>query len=119
MDDNESIRSLVLNILKNFNFTLEFARDGKEAINLYKKSKNTNKPFDLVILDLTIPDGMGGKETIEKLIEIDPKVKAVVTSGYSNDPVLSDYKNYGFKSALIKPFDLTMIINSIKEAIEQ
>lgn len=70
----------------------------------------------MVILDLIVPDGMGGKETIEKLIDIDPNVKTVVCSGYSNDPVMSNYKDYGFKDVIKKPFtiyELKIIVNSL------
>jgi len=82
------------------------AAEGQEAIELYNKGKKSGNPFDAVIMDLTIPGGMGGKETIQKLIQIDPNVKAVVASGYSNDPVMARYKDFRFKDIIVKPFSI-------------
>ncbi len=73
-----------------------FAREGAAAIELYAQEKKAGRPFDLVIIDLTIPEGMGGRETIEKLRQYDPKVKAVVSSGYTNDPVMQDFASLRF-----------------------
>ena len=85
-------------------------------IELYKKAKESGEPFNAVILDLTIRAGLGGKETIQKLIEIDPGVKGIVTSGYSSDPVLTDFKKFGFTGAIAKPFkmdELTKILHKV------
>ena len=85
---------------------MESASDGAEAITLYKKAMKSGKPFDAVILDLTIPGGMGGKEALEKLLRIDPDITAIVASGYSNDPVISNFSEYGFSGYIAKPFTL-------------
>ena len=79
--------------------------DGKEAIKLYKKALKASEPFDVVVLDLTIRGGMGGREVIKKLLEIDPDVKAIVSSGYSNDPVMAFYREYGFSAVFNKASD--------------
>jgi CheY-like chemotaxis protein len=83
---------------------VEFAQDGAEAITLYAKAMESGRPFDAVIMDLTIPGGIGGREAIQKLRELDPNVKAIVSSGYSQDPILADFAAYGFRAALAKPF---------------
>lgn len=107
MDDDEIVRIVVDRMLGQCGYEAEFAEDGKEAIELYKKAKESGAPFDAVIIDLVIPAGMGGKEAIQKLLELDPDIKAIVSSGYSDDPVMSNYKEYGFKGALAKPYEIT------------
>ena len=88
-----------------------------------KKQKEAEQAFDAVILDLTVPGGMGGKEAIKKLHEIDPGVKAIVSSGYSNDPIMSDYRQYGFRGVVAKPYEikelsevLYKVINGIEKS---
>ena len=106
MDDEESVRKVVGEMLVFLGYEVEFAKEGIEAIELYKKAKAQGQPFDAIIMDLTIPIGMGGKETINKLLEIDPTVKAIVSSGYSTDPVMTEFTKYGFKGFIIKPFKI-------------
>jgi PAS domain S-box-containing protein len=104
MDDEEMVRDAAGEILRRIGYEVEFAKDGAEAIELYKKSKESGNPFDAVIVDLTIPGGMGGKEAIKKLLEIDPQVKAVVSSGYSIDPVMANFRKHGFRGVIAKPY---------------
>ncbi|MDM8537415.1 ATP-binding protein [Desulfobacterales bacterium HSG17] len=105
MDDEEMIRDLVCHILKKLGYEPGCAKDGIEAVFMYKKALASGKSYDAVILDLTIQGGgMGGCETIKKLAEINPAIKSIVSSGYSNEPIMSEYKNYGFKGALAKPY---------------
>lgn len=116
MDDEKMIRDLIGNMLESFGYEALFARDGEEAIKLYRQSKENDKPIAAIIMDLTIPGGMGGKEAVRKIHKIDPEVKVVVASGYSNDPVLAGYRDYGFCAAMVKPFKLREfreIINNI------
>ena len=117
MDDEEVIRDSLGEILTFLGYEVGFARDGEEAITIYKKAKDTGQSFDAVILDLTIRGGMGGKETIGKLIEIDPKVKAIVSSGYSTDPVMADFKNYGFSGVVAKPYDIKELSEALDSVI--
>lgn len=106
MDDDDTVLSTVGKTLKQLGYQVALVKDGYEAINLYKASKESLNPFDAVLMDLTIRNGLGGKETIKKLLEIDPSVKAIASSGYSSDTVLSDFKQYGFCAALVKPFEI-------------
>jgi CheY-like chemotaxis protein len=114
MDDEGFIRKLASEMLKKMGYTVKLAKDGEEAIQLYKQAFGSGQAFDAVLLDLTIPGGMGGKETMQKLLLIDKNVKAIVSSGYSNDPVMSNYRRYGFKKAVKKPY----LIQEISEALQ-
>lgn len=109
MDDQQGIRDTVGDMLAYLGYKVEVAGDGSEAITLYKSAKESGQNFDAVILDLTVPDGMGGKEAIKRLREIDPEVKAIVTSGYSYDPIMSEYKKYGFSGVVTKPYEIKEI----------
>lgn len=106
MEDEDLVRSVIARMLDQCGYQAEFAKDGIETIELYMNAKNSAKPFDAVIMDLIIPGGMGGRETIRKLIELDPDVKAIVSSGYSNDQIMSNFREYGFTSILPKPYSL-------------
>jgi PAS domain S-box-containing protein len=105
LDDEELVRQVISEMLEIAGYEPEFAEDGEKAIKLFKRAVHSEQPFDAVILDLTIPGGIGGKEVIEELIKIDPQVKAIVSSGYSDDPVLSDHKQYGFIGCVTKPYE--------------
>lgn len=115
MDDDDVIRLVNTQILKNLKYEVEAARDGAEAIELYKKAFESSKPFNAIVMDLTIPGGMGGKEAVKKLLEIDPKTKAIVSSGYANNPILADFKEHGFRDVLNKPYD----INDLDEILQK
>jgi len=115
VDDEEIIIDVSREVLKFLGYEAVFAKEGGEALRLYKQEKEAGQPFDLVIVDLTIPEGMGGRETIEKLREYDSGVKAVVSSGYANDPAVQDYANFGFADRLTKPYR----INEMKAVLEK
>ncbi len=106
MDDEQEVFEAAVRVLERLGQKAEGVTDGVEAVKLYKKAMKSGKPFDVVILDLTIPGGMGGKETIEKLRKIDPDVRAIVSSGYSNDPVMSEPEKFGFRGVVPKPYKI-------------
>ncbi len=116
MDDEEGIQDLTKRMLSRFGHEVLQAKDGREAIAIFQEHQGSDKPVDVIIMDLTIPGGMGGKEAIKEILKIDPQAKAIVSSGYSNDPVMANYRQYGFKAAISKPFEideLKEIINSV------
>lgn len=104
MDDEEMILETSGAMLQRLGYEVEFAKDGHEAVELYKVAQSSGKPFNAVILDLTIPGSMGGKETILRLKAIDPNVKSIVSSGYAHDSAMSDCEKYGFQGVLPKPY---------------
>jgi PAS domain-containing protein len=93
----------------------DFVKDGTEAVELYKGAIESGKPFEAVILDLTIKEGMGGVNTIKKLMEIDPQARAIVSRGYSNDPVMTDFRKFGFIGALAKPYRKKELCDALKK----
>lgn len=118
MDDNKDIRDLLKLTLDKIGHETTFAVDGQQAINAYKEAMKQGEPFDVVIMDLTISGGMGGKEAIKKLREFHPDVKAIVFSGYSNDPVVANYTDYGFKGTISKPFRIKELRQVLHEVIQ-
>lgn len=100
-------------------YAVETATDGAQAIELYRTAYESGYPFDLVILDLTVPGGMGGAKTIPALLKIDPKIKAVVSSGYSNDPIMSNYKDYGFCGVMPKPYTKSQLADVLNKIFDK
>lgn len=117
MDDEKVVRETVGSMLKRLGYDVGYSCDGDEVIDCYRAALNSKTKYDAVILDLTIPGGMGGKQAISKLIKIDPEIKAIVSSGYSNNPVMSDYKNYGFSGILAKPYTLKELSKVLDEIV--
>jgi len=117
MDDEEMLRDFVGDLLDYLGYEVGLAADGQETIEAYSKAKEAGKPFDCVLMDLTIPGGMGGKEAIQILLEIDPEVRAIVSSGYSDDPVMADYRRYGFCGVVAKPYDAEQLREVLSKVI--
>ena len=104
MDDEEALRKLLAEILERLGYEVECAREGAEAIELYQRAKDSGHRFDAVLLDLTIPGGMGGKEVAARLREVDDSVILIVTSGYAHTPIMSEFRRYGFDDVISKPW---------------
>ena len=113
MDDDEIIRKMLVSMLKLAGYEVDSAADGAEAVEIYRQAMSNNNPFSAVIMDLTVPGGMGGKEAVIKLLEIDPGASVIVSSGYATDPIMSDYKKYGFSAVIAKPYS----INQLQETL--
>ncbi len=118
MDDDPLVREVSVRMLNKLGHTVDLCKDGQSAIDLYQQEFENNTVYDLVILDLTIPGGMGAKDTIKPILAIDPEARVIVASGYSNDPVLSDYAAYGFKATAAKPYTVDKLAHALGQAFE-
>jgi PAS domain S-box-containing protein len=119
MDDEGPIIQMAGLLLQRLGFDVEVARDGSEAVQKFEAAHSAGRPFDLVVMDLTVPGGMGGREAMEHLRRIDPGVKAIVSSGYSSDPVLANYRMHGFRGMVVKPFKIEDLTRVLREAMRE
>ena len=122
MDDDKPILILAGKMLKRLGYEVDFASDGAEALDAYQQARDAGSPFAAVVLDLTIPGGMGGKETIQQLRMIDPEVKAIVSSGYSNDPIIAEFRQHGFIGVVAKPYntkELGQVLQQVLAGVSQ
>ena len=117
MDDEDIVRDVLHRSLTYLGYVVVSAHEGNEAVTLYEQALKSGQPFDAVIMDLTIPGGMGGKETVIKLREIDPRVKAIVSSGYSDDPIMASFRDYGFSGVVSKPYTLKALSETVHSVI--
>lgn len=115
MDDEILVREVAGRILEHLGYEVEYAVDGHEAVEIYKEAKEKRKVFDAVILDLTVRGGIGGDWAIRKLLDADPQVKAIVSSGYVDNPIMTNFREYGFAAAISKPYN----VQQLKEALEK
>jgi CheY-like chemotaxis protein len=117
MDDDEVVRNLARTLLARAGHDGTLVADGAEAVTAYRQAQAAGNAYDLVIVDMTVPGGMGGKETLGELQKINPAVRVIASSGYSNDPVMANHQAYGFAAVLPKPYDqdsFTRAINQVR-----
>lgn len=117
MDDDEALLSTVKRMLTSIGYEVHGASEGSEVIRMYQEARKAGKPYDVIILDLTIPAGMGAKETVSKLKDMDPAVKAIVSSGYANDNIMMYYKEFGFRGVIAKPYRLDELSMAVRQAM--
>lgn len=117
MDDEAPIRRTLSRLLQHLGYGVALARDGDEAIQLYRNAQIQKQSFAAVLLDLTVPGGMGGVETLEHLRRLDPNVRAIASSGYSNDAILSNHRNYGFVAMIAKPYKVTDLSRVLEKVV--
>jgi signal transduction histidine kinase/ActR/RegA family two-component response regulator len=118
MDDDEMVREILIESLEELGYLVECTENGSAAVELYRKRQEEGTPFAAVIMDLTIPGGIGGKEAISSLIQIDPHVKAIVSSGYATDPIMANCREYGFSGVLSKPYRLQELNKILQELLK-
>ena len=104
MDDEEMVREVAGKILSHLGYQVEFAGDGAEAVEMYRQALESGRPFDAVIMDLTVPGGMGGEEAMQKVLKMDPRAQGIVSSGYADDTIVTNYKEFGFSGVIKKPY---------------
>ena len=119
MDDEDMICRLVEQMLGRSGFSVETASDGRQAIEMYKQALDVGEPFDVVIMDLTIPGGIGGKEAIKDILAMNPEARVIVSSGYANDPVMANYVKYGLQGIVAKPYTNNKLLEAVNQALEK
>jgi CheY-like chemotaxis protein len=115
MDDEMAIRKFLQRLLTSLGYEVDLVEEGRAAVRRYVEALKQGRPYDAVILDLTVARGTGGREAISELRKIDPEVRAMVSSGYSNDPVMARYKDYGFRACLPKPYGAAILSRILAE----
>lgn len=117
MDDEEIVRDVAGEMLTHLGYEVVFAEDGNQAVDIYKNALEEGRSFDAVILDLTIPGGLGGEGAVKELLRLDPEVKAIASSGYSNDPVMTDFLEFGFREIIAKPYLMDKLAKTLHHVI--
>ncbi|HEY8994075.1 MAG TPA: ATP-binding protein [Lacunisphaera sp.] len=117
MDDEEGVRTIASTVLLRMGLDVTAVADGESALVEFEKARNSNRPYALLIVDLTIQGGMGGRETVEAIRKLDPLVPAIVSSGYSSDPVMANYQSYGFQAMVAKPFGVSALAEVVRRFI--
>jgi CheY-like chemotaxis protein len=117
MDDDGAVRRVIERLLRQAGYETTGTASGTEAMVEYLAAREAGKPFSAVIMDLVVPGGDGGKETVQKLLAADPDIRAIVVSGYSDDPVLANHRHYGFRGMLAKPFRPDELFRVLEEVI--
>ena len=119
MDDEDAIRTNGGEMLACFGYRVTLAREGQEAVELYKRALESHEPFDAIIMDLTVPGGLGGIETMAILQQFDPEIKAIISSGYASDPIMDDYERYGFSGVVTKPYKFNELIKVLNKVLDK
>lgn len=113
MDDDKMVREVAGAMLEMLGHSVLYAEDGVEAVRIYREHLNNGRPVDLVLMDLVVPGGMGGKEAVRDILQLDPRARAIVSSGYSSDPVLANHQEYGFLASLAKPYQMHELARTV------
>jgi PAS domain S-box-containing protein len=119
MDDDPSIRDVSSMMLSRLGYEVQTAADGAEAVEAYLRAMESGRPFTFAIMDLTVPGGMGGLEAARAVLAIDPDARLIVSSGYSNDPIMSEYRDHGFRGVIPKPYEPALLGRTVQDALSK
>lgn len=119
MDDEEIILKVSKRMLQSLGYEVALVKTGEETVELYQQGQSEGNPFSLVILDLTLPGGYGGVKVIQDLLKFDPQCKAIVSSGFSNDPAMANYREHGFKGGIVKPYTVEAMREIIHSVLNE
>ncbi len=117
MDDEQEVRDIAVRMLTWLGYEAEAVADGRQAITRYTDARSNGRPFDVVMMDLTVPGGMGGLEALTELLQVDPAIRAIVSSGYSENPVMADFMRFGFQGVLPKPYKIADLRVAVEKAV--
>jgi CheY-like chemotaxis protein len=117
MDDDESVRAVARSMVARIGHEAIVVSDGTEAVETYRERRAAGNPVDLIIMDLTIPGGRGGKETVRDILDMDPEARVIVSSGYSTDPIMANCEEYGFRAAVAKPYSMQELKDVIRRVL--
>lgn len=118
LDDEEMVRDLAQAVLERLGYEADGAEEGGQALAMYQAAQAAGRPYDVVIMDLTIPGGMGGQEAVKELLRLDPQARAIVSSGYAQDPVMANYRDYGFAAVLAKPYSVEALSRVLHDLLQ-
>ncbi len=118
MDDESLVRQVAAEMLQQLGYEVTCVVEGGQAIEEWSKAKEAGRPYQVLILDLTVPGGMGGREAIKKILQLDPRTRVLVSSGYSNDPVMAHYRDYGFSGVIVKPYTFSALAEAVHKLIQ-
>ncbi len=119
VDDEEIVRNAAAHALERMGYEVEVAGEGAEGVRIYGDAMGGGRPFDAVIMDLTIPGGMGGREAIERFLQVDPGARVIVSSGYSDDPIMANYRDYGFSGVAVKPYRMEEMNSILQQVMDE
>lgn len=117
MDDEEIVADIAKQMLEYMGYEVTVVEDGEKAIAEFRLSMEGDSPYNLIIMDLNIPNGMGGMEAIQHILKLDEHAKVLVSTGYSNDPIVDDYRKHGFSGCIAKPFDLQGLQDAVDRSL--
>jgi CheY-like chemotaxis protein len=117
MDDEKFVRDVIQGMLRTLGHRCNSTSNGQAAVEVFMAAEKSTAPYDLVILDLTVPGGMGGEVTLQQLLRINPELPAIVMSGYSSEPIMAKYEEYGFRGRLSKPYGMEDLRREVAQAL--
>ena len=118
MDDEEMVRHVAARILTHLGYEVDLAANGADALAMYAEARTAGRPYRATLMDLTVPGGMGGEQAMAELLKIDPDARAIVSTGYSTDPIATDFRLHGFRGTIMKPYEIVQLSHAVSRVLE-